>query len=304
MSYIQKLKRHGLLGSFKKIRTKLVRKFFYANWRYKNIPVYKSPSDDELPIIEKELVDLNIDVKRIQPDKNLFEEFKGKNLFPEHYYGGPKGKVFVEKIFEHWLSYNLLNLKDYKKEDIYIDVAASSSPWARICRETMNINSYAVDLAPVPDEFSMLDYYITANATNLPFEDKSVKGMSLHCAYEMFMRNDDINFINEISRVLATDGKVIILPLYMHTHECAYSTKEFYGKGFVDDGAKEYIRLDAFGVPSSRKYSPSSFVKRVFNTAKDNNLEVKVLVNSNRSYIDESIYCHFILIIERNNFEK
>jgi hypothetical protein len=50
------------------------------------------------------------------------------------------------------------------------------------------------------------------------------------------------------NRIIQPVGKVPFLQLY--THHCTYSTNEYYGKGYPDSGAKEYIRLDWCAVPA------------------------------------------------------
>jgi ubiquinone/menaquinone biosynthesis C-methylase UbiE len=62
----------------------------------------------------------------------------------------------------------------------------------------------------------------------------------------MFMGADDTNLLKEMARILKPGGKVVILPLYLHTQYCAYSTPEYFGKGYSDLTAREYIRLDCF----------------------------------------------------------
>jgi hypothetical protein len=115
----------------------------------------------------------------------------------------------------------------------------------------------------------------------------------------MFMGQDDTRFIQELARILKVGGKVVILPLYMHTHYCAYSTPEYFGKSYSDPAAKEYVRLDCSGVPSSRKYDPLKLKERVLDAIIAAGLRYKVLVLRNKNELGKSIYCHFILEIEK-----
>ncbi|WP_425482769.1 hypothetical protein [Caldichromatium japonicum] len=80
-----------------------------------------------------------------------------------------------------------------------------------------------------------------------------MRGASLHCAFEMFAGDDDVLFVQEAARLLVPGGRVVILPLYMYTHYCAYSTPEYWGRGHSDPAAVEYVRMDTWGVLSSRK---------------------------------------------------
>jgi SAM-dependent methyltransferase len=207
--------------------------------------------------------------------------------------------VWDEKLLEHWIAAQRLGLMDYQPADIYIDVSASNSPWARALRERLGISAFAIDLCQVGPTYLGLDYYRTENATATSFADGSFSGVSLHCAYEMFTKDDDINLLVEMKRILKPSGKLIIVPLYMHTHYCAYSTPEYYGKGHSDPTAKEYVRLDCFGIPSSRKYDAKMLKMRILDTIKRLGMEYQIFALRNKADLGRNIYCHFILEITR-----
>lgn len=193
----------------------------------------------------------------------------------------------------------MLDLMAYEKSDIYIDVAAASSPWAQKLRDRQNVAAHAIDLCAVDKAYQHLPYYRIENATKTTFADASVAGASLQCAFEMFMHTDDTNFILEAARILKPGGKVIVLPLYMHTHYCAYATPEYFGKGYQDVGAKEYVRLDCNGVPSSRKYDAQQLKLRVLDPIIANGMRYRLHALRNKTELGSNIYCHFILEIEK-----
>ena len=87
-------------------------------------------------------------------------------------------------------------------------------------------NAYAIDLE-FAQEYRGLMYYLEDDATATSFASSSVAGMSLQCAYEMFRRDDDVELLVEARRILREGAKLVITPLYMHTHYCAYATPEF-----------------------------------------------------------------------------
>ncbi len=132
----------------------------------------------------------------------------------------------------------------------------------------------------------------------------SVRGVSLQCAYEMFMGEDDINFFKEMSRILKPGGKVVISPLYMHTHYCAYSTREYYGRGYSDPAAKEYVRLDCAGVPSSRKYDAATLRSRVLDPVGSFGMGCQLFALRNKAELGRNIYCHFILEVTKPGNEN
>ena len=187
----------------------------------------------------------------------------------------------------------------YGSTDIYVDIAAAGSPWAQALRERKNINAYAIDLCEIGKAYRHLDYYRVENATSSTFANDSISGASLHCAYEMFVGKDDTNLVKELARILKPGGKVVILPLYLHTHYCAYSTPEYFGKGYSDPNAGEYVRLDCYGVPSSRKYDPLKLKERVLDPILAAGLHYKLSVLRNKNKFGKCIYCHFILEIEK-----
>ena len=267
---------------------------------YRNAPVYASPTNSELLKIENDLSSISVDIHNFDVSIDQFKSFTKDNWFSDKYVGGPTSRVWNEKLLEHYIASILLDLKNYSRDDIYIDVAACNSPWAKQLRINYSINAFAIDLAPVSNDFINLSYYLKENATKTSFADNSVRGVSLQCAYEMFQKEDDVLFIDELSRILKRGGKAIILPLYMHTHYCAYSTPEYFGKGYTPKYAKEYIRMDCGGVPSSRKYSANYLKKRILDRIKKAGLNYYIFVLRNKEKIDSDIYCHFILQIEKN----
>lgn len=161
------------------------------------------------------------------------------------------------------------------------------------------MSAFAIDLAPVGEAYRDLPYYRSENATQSGFADSSVRGVSLHCAYEMFMGNDDTQLITELARILQPGGKAVILPLYMHTQYCAYATPDYFGKGYADPGAKEYIRFDSYGIPSSRKYDAPTLQQRVLKPIQTAGLHYRLLALRNKEALGSAIYCHFILEIEK-----
>ena len=295
---LRRIKRHGLIGYAKQLLSLIRRKTGFDEWRCRNAARYASPTDDELLEIEQALRNLGVVVHDYGPPVERFCEFRAAGYFPEHYHGGQRSGVWDEKLLEHWIAADQLDLFKYDESDVYVDVAACGSPWAKVLRERHGIQAYAIDLDINP-EYSALDFYREENATSTRFADSSVRGMSLQCAFEMFLESDDLKFIPEIGRILKPGGKAIILPLYMHTHYCAYSTPDFFGKGYSDPDAKEYVRMDSFGVPSSRKYDAETFKKRVLDPITSLGMRYKLMALRNKSEFGDNIYCHFILGIEK-----
>ena len=299
MSVVEKIRRHGLKGSLRKMLTKFKNKSGYTKWRFRNAPVYANQVVDELDIIEGDLARLGVTLHDHAPPPAQFKLFLQEAWFPPNYHGGMNSRVWDEKLLEHWLASEMLGLMRYGQNDNYVDVAAASSPWAKTLRERRNISAYAIDLCEIGDDYKTLPYYRVESATATSFADSSVKGVSVHCAYEMFMGSYDTKLISELRRILEPGGKAVILPLYMHTHYCAYSTPEYFGKGYSDSSAKEYVRLDCSGVPSSRKYDSKKLKERVLDPIEAQGMQYRLHVLRNKHDFGQGIYCHFILEIEK-----
>lgn len=266
-------------------------------WRIRKAPVYCAPTAAELKLIEEELLASGVKIVDYAPVCEDLRTFKDLFPFPQDYFDGPTASVWDEKMVEHWIAAERLGLLNWEPEDVYIDIAAANSPWVKMLRERCCVDAWAIDSAAMGCNYRNLFSYRTEDATATSFIDQSVKGASLQCAFEMFQGNDDTKLIKELARILKPGGKVVILPLYMHTHYCAYSTPEYYGRGHSDPVAKEYVRLDSFGVPSSRKYSIYELKKRILQPIEHNGLGYQLLVLRNKPELGRDIYCHFILEI-------
>lgn len=299
MMLLDKLRRHGLRGLARKALTRLEQKTGFTTLRYRHAPRYANPTADELAKIERDLIALDVDVESLAPSPEEFRKFQDEQWFSSGYHGGPHGGVWCEKLLEHWISSQRLNLMSYAPDDIYVDIAAAGSPWAHTLRTRKGVAAHAIDLGEFHAAYRDLPYYRMENACRTSFEDASVKGASLHCAYEMFMSDDDTRFIHEAARILQPGGRIVILPLYMHTHYCAYASPEHYGKGYADPAAREYIRLGSEGIPSSRKYDALHLKHRVLDPILSLGMRYRLLALRNKDDLGDNIYCHFILEIER-----
>ena len=298
MNLIKKITNYGLLRAIKDSGDYFKRKSGYLDLKYRNIDKYKNPTDNDLKIIEENFRILKFNIESLEICKDNFDKFKKENWFPEDYHGGIDSAVYDEKLLEHFISHEILGIKHFVKDDIYIDFGSAHSPWVNQLREKYEIQSYAIDLE-IPPEFDDYDNYIASDACHTDFKDNSVKAASAHCSFEMFNNNDDIDFICELARILKPGGKAVIVPLYTHTHYCSYSTPSHFGKGFSDKDAIEYIRLDIDNIPSSRKYDSHKLKERILDTAHHLGLTYKIYVLRNKKEIGNNIYCHFILEISK-----
>lgn len=297
MSIVKKVRKHGLRRSAQIASGVAVEAF--AKWMTRKAPAFENPTPSELAEVEKDLVELGVRVADYTPDADKFKAFQAANYFPHDYHGGHTGTVWDEKLLEHWVAAERLGLPEYTHQDVYIDVAAGGSPWAKSLRDVFGMSAFAIDLSLEGSAYRDLPYYRIENATATSFGDASVKGASLQCAFEMFMGDDDTNFLKEFARILKPGGKILILPLYMHTHYSAYSSPTYFGKGHSDLSAKEYICREWKGIPSARFYDASALKRRVLDPIEVLGMQYQLLVLRNRTDFGNNIYCHFILEITK-----
>jgi len=300
---IKRLKKHGIKGIINILIGLILFRYYQAKCKILRVPIWKEPGDDDLKLVENDLRLLMV-VNDLYLDINEFEEFKKEFVFGEDFYGGVGSILYNEKVLEHFIAYKLC-IKNLDKSDIYIDVAACESPWAKLLREK-GYNAYAIDLNRSL-KYGNLDYYKVMDATKTEFKDKSISAISLQCAYEMFNGDDDIKLIYEIKRILKNGGRAIIVPLYLNTYYSGFSSAEYYfKKSFHDKDAKVYVRpekairvkgIKMKGIPFARYYDLKRLKERVLSAIEKNNLKYNLYVLKNSKEIDPNIYCNFILEI-------
>jgi ubiquinone/menaquinone biosynthesis C-methylase UbiE len=161
---------------------------------------------------------------------------------------------------------------------------------------------YSFDLEPSKLYFRLPNYHVM-DATQTDFDANSIDSVSLQCAFEMFLKNDDMKLIRELGRILKPGGRAIICPLYIHTKYCGYCSPDYWHrKEFHDQNAKLFVSKSSFGIPFSRKYDVVELQKRVLEIINQNDMDYNILILRNSAEIDPEIYCHFILEIRKKEF--
>lgn len=207
------------------------------------------------------------------------------------------GNVFIEKCMEHYLTYKYLNMK---RGDTYIDIAAAGSNWANIVNR-IGINSYRLDLS-YKAGINGINIGCDAGRTVLP--EQFADCLSLHCAYECFMGDTDINFVKEASRILRPGGRYAIAPLYLDDNYFI-TTSPYCNQAeiIIEPAAKKVWRDDTYKVPFSRHYSPESFSDRIYSIIpKDMTGEIIYIRNIEEiinHYNDQRIYCFFLFFCRK-----
>ena len=237
------------------------------------------------------LKELGIPVIEEIIDIDDFEKWGRVYLEIMNYY---TGDVKIQKALEHYITMKYLEVK---REDVFIDVAAASSPWAQLLRKKYGIRkAYRQDLIY---EDGINGFDIGGNAGNMPLPDSFADVLTLHCAYECFQGNSDIEFAKEMGRVLKQGGRLGIVPLYLDSVYFVKSGPKA-DRRFIDveKEAKWIWRDDNYlKEPFSRHYSPESFMKRVVDNLKGLKGEIihfTNLLELEEHFKGQRIYCHFM----------
>jgi len=297
VAIIQKAIQRGPKRVFRAVRARLLRPFHRL--RTRGAPEYVDPTEAELHQIELALRKMGVAVHDYSADERALAEFRNRFAFPSNYHGGIRDGVFDEKLVEHFVAWDALELHSRADRWPYLDIASASSPWAKLLRER-ELTAFSIDLDPDP-MFSGLDFYMKADATAAPFATASIGSASLQCAFEMFSGDSDTRLVEELARILKPRGCALIAPLYMHTHPCFYQSVEYFGLAPIDAGATCYLRSSAWQVAASRKYSALTLLSRVLEPATACGLIPRVHVLRNKKRLGAGIYLHFFLSLEKPN---
>lgn len=146
MKLLENLPRHGLPRLAHKTLIRLDKVSDFTTWRYRQAPGYANPTAAELAKIEQDLIALNVDVRSPTPSPEEFRKFQAGQWFPSDYRGGLREDVWRKKLIEDWISSQRLNLMSHAPHEIYVDVAATGSPWACALRTRKGITAKTIDL--------------------------------------------------------------------------------------------------------------------------------------------------------------
>lgn len=301
MRFIQKIREAGLKGLIVYLRKFALKKFYHLIATVYRYPRYQNPTLSELQHIESTLISNGITPVDYRVDLNGFNAFQSEYQFGDRFYGGT-GFIFIEKVLEHYLAFDL-GLRSMPQGGYYIDVAAANSPWVKMLRDN-GYKADAIDLEP-SKHYSSLPYYHVMDATQTCYDPQSIDFVSLQCAFEMFIHDDDMKLIHELSRILKPGGSALICPLYMHIEYCGYCSPEYwYRKDFHDSNAELYVSPNSYGIPFSRKYDVAKLQQRVLETITQNDMNYKIRILRNGADIDPQVYCYFILEIQKKGDSK
>lgn len=248
--------------------------------------------------LKDRLIELGINVEEVSINlddfKNWLNKYKSLAIKYKNYQ-----EFYIEKCLEHYISYTYLEMCD---EDIFIDIAAADSPYVDILRKADRIESYRLDSSYSKGiQKNKIGAY--AQNTNLP--DGFATALALHCAFECFMGNADIDFIKEAQRILKPNGRYLIIPLYLDS--TYYNSTSPYcdqANVVIDPEAIKVWRDDSYKAPFSRHYSPEVLVERIFNRIPENMIGkvyfIKNLPKLMSEFKGQLIYCYFMFYCKKS----
>jgi SAM-dependent methyltransferase len=278
----------------RKIKEKLLWNYYYTDLREpKTISNIPHESKIQKEIIGK-LINKNFSIINFEIDVNDYRKYINNAEYSKFpcYYGGGKGRNFIEKSLEHYLAAKFLDLN---KDDIYIDIASSDSPAPEIYPKIYGCKAYRQDL-DFPE--GIQGNIIGGDAGEMPVDDGFASKMGLHCSFEHFELDSDIRFIKEASRVLKKGGKLCILPLYFFNKYSVQTDPSVLpggGISFENDAILYCAR--GSGTRHSRFYDVPHFVTRIRNNL--NGLKLTIYVVKNEKKVDPSCYVKFIGLFEK-----
>ena len=265
-------------------------------------------SDDFLASKVEEKTDINDLIKKIKDSKIPLKHKKidindFKDWCKEYYeiidFYKNFGDVSIEKPLEHYITMKFLNLT---KNDIFIDIASASSPWANILNNHLGNKAYSQDLV---FKDGINGSKIGGDASNMFVCDNFADVLTLHCAFECFQGDSDINFIKETGRVLKKGGRLGIVPLYLDSIYFVKTGPRYdKRKVNIEKEARWIWRDDQWdNEPFSRHYSPEMLKKRIYDNI--NKLKVEIIHFTNldeiiKEYPGQRIYCNFMFKAIKN----
>lgn len=264
--------------------------------KYHDIPPAAPLTLEEMSEIEEKLRKENIPLQLITYRERDIEALEHAMDFGT-FYNKDGNPLYKRKVCEYLLNYRLLELKRFSKDDIYVDVGSSTTPFVMILRERYGIQAYGVDLCESPYG---KNYYLQENAVKTSFAENTVSGISLQSSYCLFIGTADMDFIRECSRILKPGGRVCISPLYLYKEFVSLVSPQYYHKGYSDHDAKEYLRRDWPSIQMSRYYDVDHLKKRVLDIAESLNMKATVFVLDNAQVPEyEFAYLKFVLMLEK-----
>lgn len=202
---------------------------------------------------------------------------------------------FPEKSLEHFIAAKLLELGP---DDVYIDVASEESPVPEIYQRLFGCRTYAQDLS-YPR--GVAGRRIGGDAAAMPLPEGFATKMALHCSFEHFEGDSDRGFISECGRVLAPDGAVAIVPLYLNSCYAIQTDPAVAGPGGVHFERDAVLHCARRWRNRHGRFYDSEHLYHRLVRDQAHRLRFEVVRMVNLEGIHPSCYARFALVIRKPN---
>lgn len=203
-----------------------------------------------------------------------------------------------EKALEHALTFALL---DFSAVGRYCDVAAATSPIARaLARDWPDVEHWTQDLLFETDvDLKQVGGFAQEMRD---IEEGFFDALTLHCSYEHFEGDGDVEFLAEVDRVLSDRGACLIIPLYVaDTHRVYFDpTSVPVDRVREFDADAELKPLYRYRQEHGRFYSPDALCRRLLTKLPDT-LSATLLRFRDQLDVGPGIYLEFGLVLHRRN---
>lgn len=245
-------------------------------------------SETILKAIRTDIAAAGVRIETRNVDENAFEEFRRQagyaERYPTYYRDNQR-----EKSFEHYWAFRFMEPREGCR---YVDIGSERSPLPEIFDRLSGSDTYSQDLSY---EAGIAERRIGGDAAQLPVGDAFFDGAVLTCSIEHFEGESDIGFMKEMARTLKPGGKVIVLPLYMHTADCYCVDPVCAVQGDAPyDPESDIHCIKGWGNRHGRIYSASTLRTRLIKPNPELSFHVHYLEDVDK--LGKSVYCRFVLL--------
>lgn len=167
------------------------------------------------------------EVEKLHFDKATYQNWVN-TVFPE--WPRRYGDIAHKKLIELFVTFQIL---EPDADDTYLDAAGGRNSYAdRIKCKIKYLHVYQLNRY-LNHQYANKVQFVEGDAAKIDLDDGSISKISCHHSFEHFQNQSDIQFINEVQRLLVPGGKCCIVPLFLATNY-AEVTQRQAGKRHFD----------------------------------------------------------------------
>ncbi len=253
------------------------------------IPTHFEPPRPKEIVEQLSITVPSVNVESFSIDKQSFKQWREEARYPLLAYH----LASEEKYLEHFVSFELLRPI---VSGVLIDVASCRSYFPNIMRR----RGFRVIQQDLEYEHGLHADRLGGDAAVMALSPGFADALTLHCSYEHFEGDTDIRFLKEAARVLRIGGRAVIVPLYIHHRYLTLADPSELAESTVhiDPGAA-LVAMRGYGNRHGRFYDPAAFSQRVYATAVEAGLRVRLFQIKNASEISRHCYMQFAMTLDK-----